>query len=561
MPRITATLRVVSLALLLPGLPGAASPAAAGGPVPAPHSPPTGDWIGWAYLDAGGDLPLRIRIEPAAGPSALPSARFDEMVSRCYDLPAVVEAWNADGVVLVRRQPGGGEIRLEGRFQDGSLRGRLQWLGHEGNFELMPATESISRTPPETFADAEGTYRLEDGRTLVISKRFWGELLVSELGSGRVATLIPTDTDEFMMGSALYVPTPAHARLRFVRDEDGRVTELGYQETGRPEAVTGARLAFREEEIDFTSDGIRLAGTLLRPDVHGRLPAVVLLGGAYWDTRGSVRAEAALMASFGLAVLIYDKRGFGESEGEQTVSFQQTARDAAAAVRALAERSDVMPDQIGLSGRSRSAWFAPLAAFLSERAAFLVLFVPPAVSPARQETASRLHGLAEEGVAGSALEAARLALESGWEWAATGEGWPRHAAARAAAVAAGVPEDVLEAADPEDPAWEWVKLNMSYDPLPVLEQIRCPVLALFGGVDRTVDPEMNLPLLRSALQRAGNSDVTLLVLPDADHGLRRIPAGERPLPPHRQTGAGGRGWPEVERWLAERLSRGAGGGT
>ena len=548
----------------------ATAPAQAAGPSAALH----GDWVGWAYLGDAGDLPLRLRIEadPAA-PGAL-VARFDELVSGRYDLPVARVAWEPPRLVLVRERPGGAPIRLEGEWVvdadagGTAIRGRIDWAGYGGDFELVRSPERLSRTAPATFEDCQGTYRLRaeaagDERTLVVGSRFWGELLFTDVASGRTGTLFPVDRDRFFAGSAMYLPAPVHARVAFARNEDGAVTGMEWREEASGEVWTGERIAFVEEEVAFTAaDGARLAGTLIRPDVPGPLPAVVLLGGSSWRERGSVRPDATIFASFGTAVLIYDQRGFGESEGETVVPFQRTADDALAAVELLRSRDDVISSQVGLAGRSRGGWIAPLAAARAEAGrsdvAFLVLFVPPAVSPAAQETTRRLNTLRDAGATDGAIAAAAEALRLGWRYGATAEGWEEYAAARAAAVAAGVEEGLLEAAEPAEvspEAWSWVRLNMAYDPIPALERVTAPVLALFGGADRNVVTDENLPPMRDALARAGNRDAELVVVPGADHGLRVAPPTPPgpPLPPHRQVGLGDGGWARVERWLAERL--------
>lgn len=552
---------IACLALLLSrGALGSQAPSSS--PAGPSDAPLLGDWVGWAYLDEGGDLPLRLRIE--RGPDGL-AARFDELVSRRYDLPVRRLDWRPPNLVVERRRPSGSEIELDLTLSaPDTLSGRLDWAGHAGDAELARSPEAISRTPPEGFADLEGTYLLDGSRTLVVGSRFWGELLFTDLESGRYGTLFPTDTDRFFAGSAMYVPAPIHARARFLRDDDGRPTGLEWEEAGRP-ALAGRRIAFEEEEVSFESDGVRLAGTLIRPQGaaggEGRLPAVALVGGSNWETREGTRRDGGIFASFGLAALIYDKRGFGKSGGETVVPFAQTARDAVAAVDYLAGRDDVLADQVGLTGRSRGGWVAPLAASLSSRVAFLVLFVAPAVSPARQETTRRLNKLRDGGASEAVVAAARNMLEAAWAWAAAGPGegdWQAYAAARRRAVKAGVPEGLLEPADAADPDWRWTRLNMAYDPLPALSSLRCPVLALFGERDRNVTVADNLPLMRRAL--AGDPDATLLVVPEADHGLRVVPPGG-PVAPHRRVGFGPGGWPEVAAWLGKRLALGSGAPT
>lgn len=506
-----------------------------------------GDWVGWAYLDEGGDLPLRLRIDRDAEGLRV---RFDELVSRRYDLPARL-SWEPPRLVVTRDRPGGSRIVLDGTLEGARIRGRMSWSGLEGDFDLSRAPEAIARIPPEAIGDLTGIYRLSPERSLIVTSRFWGELLVTDVATGRFATLFPSDTDRFFVGGAMYMPSPIHARLRFERNDDGEAIAAHWEE-GTTGTLSGPRIALVEEEVAFTSDGVRLVGTFIRPAGPGPFPAAVVLPGSNWTDREAGRRDAEILASFGMATFIYDKRGNGGSGGDPTVPFRQTARDAAAALARIADREDVRSDQVGLTGRSRGGWIAPLAATLAPRAAFLVLFVPPAVSPAAQETTRRLNLLRGERFSDEQIEAARTMLDAAWEYAATGEGWKAYAIARRRAAEAGVPEPIFEPADSADAAWEWTRLNMRYDPIPVLESLDVPLLALFGEEDRNVVVSENLPLMRGALERGGHPDFELFVVPGANHGLRDIrQTGD--LASHRQVGFGSAGWPRVARWLAERI--------
>ena len=68
---------------------------------------------------------------------------------------------------------------------------------------------------------------------------------------------------------------------------------------------------FRTEDVTFTSAGITLAGTLFTP--KHPVAAVVLVHGSGQEKR--MLGIATRLASRGLVVLTYDKRGVGKSGG------------------------------------------------------------------------------------------------------------------------------------------------------------------------------------------------------------------------------------------------------
>ncbi|WP_233993916.1 alpha/beta hydrolase family protein [Salinibacter altiplanensis] len=106
--------------------------------------------------------------------------------------------------------------------------------------------------------------------------------------------------------------------------------------------------------------GITLAGTLTRPEDGGPHPAVVLVSGSGPQDRNSEVANHKLFHVFadhltrqGIAVLRYDERGVGASEGTfDGATSKDFAGDVAAAVRFLKNRSDIDSGAVGLIGMS-----------------------------------------------------------------------------------------------------------------------------------------------------------------------------------------------------------------
>ena len=96
-----------------------------------------------------------------------------------------------------------------------------------------------------------------------------------------------------------------------------------------------------------------------------------------------------------------------------------------------------------------------------------------------------------------------------------------------------------------------MRLNMQYDPVPTLERVSQPVLALFGELDSNVTPQENLGPMKEALQRGGNRNVTLKVIPGADHGLNPFDPANPRVPLHRRKGSVPQVWETVRQWLAE----------
>jgi pimeloyl-ACP methyl ester carboxylesterase len=71
----------------------------------------------------------------------------------------------------------------------------------------------------------------------------------------------------------------------------------------------------------------------------------------------------------------------------------------------------------------------------------------------------------------------------------------------------------------------WFEFFLTYDPAADLAQTDVPVLAIFGGKDTQVDAAQNAPPLAAALLEGGNTDVQLVVLPDANHLFQAAETG------------------------------------
>ena len=109
--------------------------------------------------------------------------------------------------------------------------------------------------------------------------------------------------------------------------------------------VPEANLGVRYEQVSFTtSDGLRLRGWYV-PSKNGA--AVISFPG-----RTSSQARARMLARHGYGVLLFDRRGEGESEGDPNLFGWQGERDIHAAVAFLQRRPDVDPERIGGIGLS-----------------------------------------------------------------------------------------------------------------------------------------------------------------------------------------------------------------
>ena len=279
-----------------------------------------------------------------------------------------------------------------------------------------------------------------------------------------------------------------------------------------------------------TTDGIELVGELHLPDGVGPFPAVVFTHGSEPGTRShrGYLAWAAAFRAAGIAALVFDKRGAGESEGEyvEAPDLSVPAEDLMAWVRRLRTRADVAPDRVGVLGWSQGGWVGPLAASRMSDIAFVVSISGPGVSPLAQNIFDKTNQFRASGASPEHVELYERAIRLVWTYLVTGQNEEGAQDAWDAATSAGVLEDYAgwPMLDRErfldDPRLQGFIAHSIYDPKEALGSMRAPLLALFGGADQIVPIEASIEAMQSAFAESGNPGLTVRVFPGADHVVR-----------------------------------------
>lgn len=281
-------------------------------------------------------------------------------------------------------------------------------------------------------------------------------------------------------------------------------------------------------QLLFSNQDIRLSGTLHRPNAEGPHPCVIVLHGA----RGGLRSFpfyqhlTTRLPAHGIALLLFDRRGSGESTGNfETSDFTDLAADAAAGFNYLCTRPDIAADRIFLYGISQGAWIVPNVAVKTPDAAGLIMVSGSGVSPADQMDYAASYtlrdaGFSDEVVAGAMALRQRvneyfrghITLEALRQEIAAVENEPWFNAA-----------DVYPSQDlPQDvTASKWY-YEMDYDPLAVWQSVRNPALFIVPGHDRWVPIQASMSNYRAAT--AHIPDVTFAQIPGADHLMAEMSA-------------------------------------
>jgi dienelactone hydrolase len=360
----------------------------------------------------------------------------------------------------------------------------------------------------------EGAYRFSDGKLVgITSLADFPQLTYCDYQSGMWRDLFHRGGGHFTAGTGMSSPLP----LEFSID----VSDNGFRKSDASEkTLTAKKINFREEPMTWINGDARLAGTLILPEGESPFPAVVLTQMSSNASRDAYRLYAYFFASHGIAALIYDRRGIGESKGDTEQSGMiELAQDAVEAVHALQKMTAIDGKRIGTWGHSQGGWIAPYAAAQSADVAFVISQSGPAVSAAEQEIYRVENNARDAGLTDAEVQAAVHYERLLMNWVKTGEGRDEIVAISKTSAAERWARFVeLRDSLPDHPSLRSLKF-WHLDPAPELAKVRVPILAIYGSRDSFVPVEKSVSILRQALAKAGNQQATIAILPDAAHGM------------------------------------------
>lgn len=476
-----------------------------------------GNWIG-SIRTADSSIPIRVFFLQDAG--AL-KGTIDIVSEGIRSALLAVKVPDADQVQF-SLQTEAGNFDFRGKVKDGNITGDAHVGNQSGTFQMVRLVPADPVQNEQYF----GIYQVDPNRYLYI--RTWDELGKDQLtyfdSSGEAGSLYPMSSTSFFSGPGILNPFPEKMRIRFATT--GKERELLLVETNLPEKSAKKMNIHKEEEVHFRSGNALLAGTLFTPNSTGPHPAIVLIHGSGPVSRDFMGPIAYHFVRNGIAVLAYDKRGIGKSEGNwMEVGFEQMAKDAVAGVEFLKTRREMDPQKIGLWGISQGGWIAPLAASLSKDVAFVILVSAASVTPEEQqiqatEAELRIQEMPEEKIE-KTVQATRAQFDL-----LRSEETQAELEVEVKKLTEQGDVELLAKSGLQNPLFLlFYRRILDYDPIPVLEKTKCPALIIYGGLDATVPRKDNQDRMEAALKRAGNSNYKVLVFPHGNHALLESQTG------------------------------------
>ncbi len=285
--------------------------------------------------------------------------------------------------------------------------------------------------------------------------------------------------------------------------------------------VRGDAQAFDERAVTFSNGDVKLAGTLLLPREGRALPAVVFAHGSGGEGRFASRFLAEQLVHRGIAALIFDKRGVGESNGDwRTASLEDLASDVAAAVAHVQTHARIDRKRVGIHGHSQGGTLAPLVAARTPGVAFIIASAAAGTPTDSVEIFSILNSVYPRAATSADSADARAYVHELVRVAYHGD--PR---ARLDSLTNGFTGRPWFFAPPpaNSSYWSFSRVFGAYRPQEWWARVQVPVLLIYGGADQRVPAAESAARIASTLLRAGNGDVTIRIFPGADHTFRMPP--------------------------------------
>lgn len=316
--------------------------------------------------------------------------------------------------------------------------------------------------------------------------------------------------------------------------------------TKRPQEPK-APFPYYTEDVTFKNAkaNINLAGTLTLPKKEGTYPVVILISGSGSQDRNEEIFEhkpflvlADHLTKHGIGVLRYDDRGIGKSGGNPANGTSADfATDTQAALDYLKTRKEVNKNKIGLIGHSEGGLIAQLIAEKNADVAFIVMLAGPGIQGSELMVLQNYLAGKADGIPENELTAMGNTLRDAYSVVITENDEKARKTAVALVfnkgftpffVSKGVPKDEIARAvnaQVETVTSPWFVYFLRYNPTPVIEKIKCPILALNGEKDFQVAPVANLDGIKRAAEKGGNKRVVTKNMPGLNHLFQECVTG------------------------------------
>ncbi|MCS7003772.1 MAG: alpha/beta fold hydrolase [Cytophagales bacterium] len=281
----------------------------------------------------------------------------------------------------------------------------------------------------------------------------------------------------------------------------------------------GKRLPdLKEQPIRAKNKNITLAGSLTLPSKKNqKFPLVVYIPGSGEAFRGNVPDEyIQVLPYLGIATLVYDKRGCGESSGDfRSSTFYDLADDAIAIIKEASKNSKIDNTKIGLLTVGLGGYVLPLVVSKIPSIRFSVAISPPVIPMKEQELIACEKRMKADGFLYPDIQQALEYQESMFSYL---EGKKDSLSFQQLSdIAISKPWKGYVTLFGNKEYIHFWRLNKDFNPESAWRKYQIPLLALFGKNDVLLNVSKNVQMLQEYLSE--NPKKEIKVLEKANHLL------------------------------------------
>ena len=366
-----------------------------------------------------------------------------------------------------------------------------------------------SKTPVSELKKFSGFYKDKHGAVSVVSVQFERLQFISPY-SGETLLLKPIGPNTFWATSG--------ALFSFENEQKGAFQQMS-RKLGADQIIKAQKIEpFTIEEVWIPHQKDTLYGKLYSPNISEPTPGVLLLQGGGSAGLANYEYEAKFFAANGIAVLLCNKAGEGQSKGPSNFQFQnfdEKIDEYQSLFEYLAGLPNVNSSKVGIHGVSEGGRLALiLAAQTGVTPAFVVAGAAPIMTMREGQLYAVQHHHRQLGISESNI------LEITSIWNAYYEGIIKEK----------IESSTIERANklrnlhsrvflpPNSTSIPGAPLAVDLQSNKVVEslnEIACPILLQYGENDQRVDPYGSIRNLETNKQEL--EDVNIILYPRANH--------------------------------------------
>lgn len=290
----------------------------------------------------------------------------------------------------------------------------------------------------------------------------------------------------------------------------------------------GTIASYKEQSLNFTIGGNEISGKLMTPSAfEGKLPVVVFVHGSGpedYSSSDNYRYLWEAFAKIGFACYSWDRPGVGQSQGKwYQSSVEDRADEVIGAVNKLQTLDIIDSSKIGFWGISQAGWVIPKVAG-KIKPAFVITVSSPVTTAFNQELYRVAAEMKTEGFSKHDINKAISYNRKLLKLIKEDKPYQSFLALQKETADEKWADNVIRG---EEMVYDYLSIVFKKDAIPDLTHLDCPVLAIWGENDLVVPPKKGFDTYKKQLQRIGNTNSLLKIIPKADHTITLNLTGKR----------------------------------